>query len=186
MARILHLTVAALAFLSAPGQLCASAPTVLSAESVAGALDQAGLKADASEVEFPVSVPASSPDVPLRIGRWRKLDDKTVWVRLMCRRPKDCLPFFILLHPAESHRLWPLMEAPGATFQKTSIKVPPVLVRAGSRATLFLQNETVRIKTLVTCLENGKAGTTIRVKNPTTKRIYSAEVIDRGIVRAWF
>jgi len=185
MVRILHLTVALLVLVGAFVDLRASASTVLTAQHVAVALGEAGLKADPSEVEFPVSVPASNLDVPLRVRGWRKLDENTIWVRLTCQRPKDCLPFFILLHPAGPDRLPRRMDfstpaLPAASSQE------PVLVRVGSQATLLLRNGTIRIKTPVTCLENGKLGATVRVKNLTTKRIYSAEVIARGIVRAWF
>jgi len=186
MIRFRHLALA-VALLTGTCVCVASAPVVIGADRVTKALSEAGLKVDLSQVELPVSVPAADSNVLLRVQTWRKLDDKTIWVRLMCQRPKDCLPFFILLHSSDRQFFMHLPEASGseplgAPHRKLR---EPLLVRAGSRATLVLQRGMARITTPVTCLENGSLGRRIRVKNVTTKQVYSAEVVDRGILTAW-
>jgi flagella basal body P-ring formation protein FlgA len=62
----------------------------------------------------------------------------------------------------------------------------PVLVRAGSRVTMILQNGAARISTPGICLDNGELGSRVRVTNLATKQVLTAEIVDRGLVQARF
>jgi hypothetical protein len=160
----------------------------LGSNRVVEALHDAGISARPSEVEFLASVPVTAPDVALRISGWRKLDSGTFWVRLTCRHTQDCLPFFILLHPSDPSIVPSFPVLPESDIHPAFVKKvrKPLLVRAGSRATLLLQSGPARITTPVLCLDNGALGNRIRVKNPATKQILSAEIVGRGLVQAWF
>jgi flagella basal body P-ring formation protein FlgA len=56
---------------------------------------------------------------------------------------------------------------------------PPVLVRAGTLATLSVQGPHFSIKTVVVPLEQGVLGQEIRVRNPETREVVEAKVIGR-------
>ena len=163
-----------------------SMSTLLTARPIVEALHNAGVKANAGEIEFVGSVPASDTDAVLRVTGFRTLSTGTIWVRLVCRRPQDCLPFFILLHPAEKGIVPSLSVLPDSKTQSASIQKArtPCLVRAGSRATLLLKSGPASIRTSVICLESGERGASIRVRNLATKRVLAAQVVDRGLVEA--
>ena len=92
MTRTLHFAwVLGLLVAGLSGNLGASSSAVVNADHVVEALRESGLTAEAHEIEFPVSVPVATPDAPLRVQYWRKLDDNSIWIRLVCRQPKDCL-----------------------------------------------------------------------------------------------
>ncbi|MBI3476211.1 MAG: flagella basal body P-ring formation protein FlgA [Acidobacteria bacterium] len=163
-----------------------SMSSMLTARPIVEALHNAGVEAKAGEIEFVGSVPASDTDAVLRVTGWRKLNTGTVWVRLVCRRAQDCLPFFILLHPAEKGIVPSFSILPDSKTQSGSIRktLSPSLIRAGSRATLLLKSGPASIRTSVICLESGERGASIRVRNVATKRILAAQIVGRGLVEA--
>jgi hypothetical protein len=163
-----------------------SMSSMLTARPVVEALHNAGVEANVGEIEFVGSVPASDTDAVLRVTGLRTLKTGTVWVRLVCRRAQDCLPFFILLHPVEkgivpSFSILPDSKTQSASIQKTR---SPSMIRAGSRATLLLKSGPASIRMSVICLESGERGASIRVRNVATKRILAAQIVDQGLVEA--
>jgi len=62
---------------------------------------------------------------------------------------------------------------------------PPImLVVAGKPAKLLVETSTLRMTALVTPLEPGVKGQLIRVKNLDTQRVFEAEVVGAGLLRA--
>jgi hypothetical protein len=61
---------------------------------------------------------------------------------------------------------------------------PIVLVAAGKPAKLVVETATLRMTALVTPLEPGVKGQLIRVKNLDTQRVFEAEVVGAGLLRA--
>ena len=61
---------------------------------------------------------------------------------------------------------------------------PIVLVAAGKPAKLVIETATLRMTALVTPLEAGVKGQLIRVKNLDTQRVFEAEVVGAGLLRA--
>jgi Chaperone for flagella basal body P-ring formation len=183
-----RILIGALLLLAAAPYLCARIDSREGANRVVDALHAVGIEATSNEVEFLTSVPASSTRTDLRVTDWRRLDQSTIWVRLVCRRPQDCLPFFILLHPDELQSI-PLFHpsaramAPVVARKKAH---PSVLVRAGSRVTMILQSGAARITAPGVCLDDGNLGSRVRVTNVATRQILTAEIVDRGLVQAHF
>lgn len=176
--------------LLAATDLCARADSSndLPANRVVAALHAVAIEATPDEIEFLTSVPASDSRTNLRVTDWRRLDQGSIWIRLACRRPQDCLPFFVLLHPDEPRTL-PLHQLPAsAATSVVSKKKPhaPAFVRAGSRATMIMQRGAARITAPVVCLDDGELGSKIRVSNVATKQVLTAEILDRGLVQAHF
>jgi hypothetical protein len=62
----------------------------------------------------------------------------------------------------------------------------PVLAKPGRPATLIMSGQNMRITTTVVPLQPGSKGQCIRVRDPATARIMTAEVVDEGLLRANF
>jgi len=62
----------------------------------------------------------------------------------------------------------------------------PVLIRRGQSVLLTLSDATINIKTTVTAMEDGKAGDTILVQNPDTRKTVRVLVSDAGTVEMRF
>ena len=60
---------------------------------------------------------------------------------------------------------------------------PYRLVKRGEMVTVLLQREGIRILTKGTAMANGSKNEVIMVKNPTSRRLYQAQVIGTGQVR---
>lgn len=159
---------------------------ILSPERVAEALRNSGLSAQSSEVEFVSSIPVSASTHKLRVENWKRLSDSTAWVQMRCEHSGECVPFFVILHGSENK--FPAKPSrSNENYVKPAVARPSApLVRTGTRATLFLQSTTSRITTVVVCLENGAMGSHVRVRNPVTNQVLTAEVIDKGVVKSTF
>ena len=189
MIRNRHLALGILVLLSGVTVLRASAvlSSTLTARPVVAALREAGIKATPSEIEFVGIVPASDSAAAVRVTGWRKWTADTVWVRLMCRRPQDCLPFFILLHPSTAGTAPALsLQAADSAAVLAGKRRVPALVQAGSPAILLMRSGAANIRTSVICLDSGDRGSRIRVRNVVTKRILAAQIVDRGLVQTWY
>lgn len=67
---------------------------------------------------------------------------------------------------------------------KQALIKPAVLIHRGQIAAMELDGEGFQATLSVTCLEEGTAEKTIRVREQTTKQIYRAQVVGPGAVRA--
>ena len=63
---------------------------------------------------------------------------------------------------------------------------PPVLAKPGQPATVLVQGDGFRIFTTAVPLQRGRKGQRIRVRDLATRRVFMAEVLDRGYLRAVF
>lgn len=71
-----------------------------------------------------------------------------------------------------------------AAKARNSVVALPVLVHRGSVASMQMAGEGFSATLLVTCLEDGKASSTIRVREQGSKLAYLAQVIGAGQLRA--
>jgi flagella basal body P-ring formation protein FlgA len=83
---------------------------------------------------------------------------------------------------------WPQKPAGRATNQ--SIAPPAALkpkkvitMRAGTHATMLMDDDRSHIQIAVISLENGIAGHSIRVTSPDHKQVYVAEVVNASLLR---
>ncbi len=161
------------------------ATTPISADRIADELAAAGVRVRADQVEILSGVGSARPDVPLTvlsISNWRRGLKE---VRLRCKNSSDCLPFYVILHRANTLEIPPRFskQAQRTVPGKPNTGASGIAVRAGKGATLVLQNGDMRITLPVTCLQNGRQGERIRVVGSENKRIYQAEVLENGLLR---
>ncbi len=104
-------------------------------------------------------------DVIVRFLDARKVDD-------------DCLVDFPRAAVFEAVR----KVAAGQPLKIGSIR-PYRLVKRGETVTVVLQRQGIRIVTKGTAMANGSRNEVIMVKNPVSRRLYQAQVVDAGQVR---
>jgi hypothetical protein len=179
-------TVLMAGLITVPASALNDKSVILSPERVAETLRVSGFSARSSEVEFVSSVPVSASTAKLRVENWKRLSDSTAWVQLRCQHSGDCIPFFVILHSSENNFPAKLSKNNSSTVKPGVAAQSAPLVKTGTRAMLFLQSATSRITTVVVCLDNGVLGSQVRVKNPVTKQVLMAEVIDKGVVKSTF
>ena len=122
------------------------------------------------DLALPVALPALAGR-KLRVSSacWDEGPERTQF-RLECGEPGQCLPFLAYVHVqnrdagtrAGSCRL----EAPSRPAPEAPVKpLAKPAVRAGDRATAVFLSARLRISASVTCLERGREGEVIRVRN---------------------
>jgi len=123
------------------------------------------------DLELPAALPAGAGR-KLRVASacWDQGPQRTQF-RLECGEPGQCLPFLVYLHDdgkadrgtrAASCR----QESEARPALESAAKpLPKPAVHAGDRATVVFRSESVRITASVTCLDRGREGEVIRVRN---------------------
>jgi hypothetical protein len=156
----------------------------VSREQVADAMRSAGIETRADQVQVLANV-TTTPGATLRVAKKIKESSSAVLAELVCREPRQCLPFYALIHSdTVAAALAQSREArQNPASARNGVAVHP-LVGRGQSVTLIIENATSRIILPAICLEAGIHGQAIRVASLDRKRIYSAEVVSNKIVRS--
>ena len=154
------------------------------------------LKIDSPEVlserNLQVLTPLSSlpAGAALHVVSAKAGGDSGTWLlRLDCASRRDCLPFHVLLHAAETDITLPgkrgtLTANPrsGSSARKSGTATAPV-ARSGDQVELVEELSGMRLRAKAVCLESGGLGEWIRVRNLATRRIVSAKIAGKAVVR---
>jgi hypothetical protein len=165
----------------------------LSAGQVARALSDKGMQLGNKQVSLPASVVATEPNPVLEVLSVEPPDDQLFgehsgthsWVKLGCGEPGICLPFYAILSWTEE-RIGGASDTsgPSSAVRKSALKPSAVItMRAGTRATLVMDDDRSHIRINVISLENGIIGHEIRVASPDHKQVYLAEVVNAHLLR---
>jgi hypothetical protein len=156
----------------------------VSREQVADAMRSAGVETRADQVQVLANV-TTTPGATLRVVKKIKESSSAVLAELVCRGPRQCLPFYALIHSdSAAMAVTKSTEARQTLISaKSGVEAHP-LVGRGQPVTLILEHADFRIVLSAICLEAGIHGQTIRVASPDRKRLYSAEVVSNKIVRS--
>jgi hypothetical protein len=109
-------------------------------------------------------------------------------VRVACTSARECLPFYAVVSMpvgASVARVAPASQSV-QNAQTSPREVEPVVIKAGSRATMLMNSGDARIQMTVTCLDDGAEGQRIRVSNPLNHTTLQAQVIHAGLVKGAF
>jgi hypothetical protein len=165
---------------------------VLTAGQVARALSGNGRPTSDSQVSLLARVVATEPDPALDVVSVEALSKEPLAghsparsrVKLACRLASNCLPFFVTVS-------W--SQPPAGTAESMStgrnISASPnsqFTMRAGSRATLVMDDRRSHIQVAVISLQNGMAGHRIRVSSPDHKQVYFGEVVSANLLKGSF
>jgi hypothetical protein len=109
-------------------------------------------------------------------------------VKLSCRLAGKCLPFFVIVSRSQPVAGSATSLSDGSPLD-TNLSTSPhsqITMRAGSRATLVMDDERSQIRVAVISLQNGMAGHRIRVSSPDHKQIYFGEVVSASLLKGSF
>ena len=161
----------------------------LTADQVAQSVSKRGIEVSGDQVFLLTNVVAKVPDPVLDVLSVEPIGDKWFggrsgshsWVRLGCHLPGECLPFYAVVS-------WPQEPAGRATNKAiappAAVKPKKVItMRAGTHATMLMDDDRSHIQIAVISLENGIAGHSIRVTSPDHKQVYVAEVVNASLLR---
>jgi hypothetical protein len=164
----------------------------LTAAQVARALSDSGIPTSDSQVSLLTRVVATEPDPALDVMSVEAISKEPLAghsaagsrVKLACRLPNYCLPFFVTVS-------WSQPPAGPAGSMSTGRNMltsssSQFTMRAGSRATLVMDDQRSHIQVAVISLQNGMAGHRIRVSSPDHKQVYFGEVVSANLLKGSF
>lgn len=158
------------------------AGNAISVQQVVAALAVTHVPLQPSQVQFLAEASSKGPNAALTVESVKPWNDGSTLVRMRCRKPGECLPFFVVVKGTQPQELECAVAGPRRTIAKPR-QPREVLVRAGQKATMILESRKFRVATPIICLENGSEGQRIRVSSLDRKRISTAEVLESGLLR---
>ncbi len=170
--------------------LAAPALHSIDAVQVAGAIGKIGIQIAPSQITLLTNVETSTPSPVLQVRSVERFDAGRFIVRLECESQDNCLPFMASVHVNEDMA----KRLSSATSRLSLLKEPfiasaaqptpsPVVIRGGARATLLLDGAHIHIRIPVICLQSGSTGQTIRATTTDHRQVYTAQVVDVGVLR---
>jgi len=192
------LSVVLMAAMSMPGwgQYQLQDRFALTAGQVARALSGSGMQTTDQQVSFLARVVATEPDPALDILSVEPLGKEQLaqhsparsWVKLGCHLPGECLPFYAIVSWSETtaHPATTTSSPSPVTRNMMFDPKSEITMRAGTHATLVMDDDRSHIQVAVISLENGMAGQRIRVSSPDHKQVYFGEVVNARLLRGSF
>ena len=162
----------------------------LTAGQVAQALSVRGIPATGEQVTLLARVVATKPHPELDIlsvepssqGQLSPHSPARSRVKLACHLPGECLPFYAIVSSSEST----VRPAANTSDPSTLNSKSEIVMRAGTHATLMMDDDRSHIQVAVISLENGMAGHRIRVSSPDHKQVYFGEVVSASLLKGSF
>jgi len=154
------------------------------------ALAERGIEVGNGDVALLTTVVSTQPAPELDVlsltavdGHAAGSDHPRSTVRIACHEAGECLPFYAVVNWAESARVR------GSAFRSgpfQSAVAAPMVMRAGARATLLMEDGRAHVEISVVSLEGGAAGKIVRVQTPDRKRTFSAEIVSASLLKGSF
>jgi hypothetical protein len=164
--------------------MAASGRVSITAEEVATAINAAGMKVSADQVELLTDVVATNSAPALKVESMERWGDHGMKFRLDCVKAKECLPFYVAVQWSQAKATSSVSaEHSSSAFFAANPDSNSFVVRTGSPAVLLLDGDHIHIRLPVVCLENGALGQTIRVASKDHRQTYTAEVGDNAVLR---
>jgi hypothetical protein len=168
----------------------------LTAGEVARALSESGMQTAEEQVSLLTRVVATESSPALDILSVEPLGKQPMGdhsrtrsrVKLACHQPGKCLPFYAIVsgsEPTAGSAATP-SSASAVTGNMMFNPRSEITMRAGTHATLVLDDDRSHIQVAVISLENGMAGHRIRVSSPDHKQVYFGEVVSASLLKGSF
>jgi hypothetical protein len=166
----------------------------LTAGQVARALSESGIQTTEEQVSLLTRVVAtkSSPALDILsvdlLGK-RPMDSRArSRVKLGCHQPGQCLPFYAIVSGSETTAGSAATSSSASPVTASMMFNPKseITMRAGTHATLVMDDDRSHIQVAVISLENGMAGHRIRVSSPDHKQVYFGEVVSASLLKGSF
>jgi hypothetical protein len=170
----------------------------LTAPQVARALSDSGIQTTGEQVSLLTRVVATEPSPKLDILSVETLGKGPLAehsvrarVKLACHLPRKCLPFYAIVSSPQTVA----GSVAGSTTVASSASIfgnprlnasSEITMKAGTHATLLMDDQRAHIQVAVISLENGMVGHRIRVATPDHKQTYIGEVLNARLLRGSF
>jgi hypothetical protein len=168
----------------------------LTGAQVALAISLSGVQTAAEHVSLLTRVVATEPAPVLDVLSVEKLSKAPqaehsgvrLRVKLACRVPGKCLPFYaIVSSPLSTAGPANIVSNAPPIFKNTGGNVDSeITMRTGTHATLMMDDQRSQIQIAVISLENGIVGHRIHVASPDHKQTYVGEVVNARLLRGSF
>jgi hypothetical protein len=164
----------------------------LTEHQVAQALTSNGIETADRQVTLLAKVVAAEPSPMLEVLSVEQLPSQSPdkqresrsLIKLGCRSVATCLPFYSIVNRLDSA---PVSRSISPASGTPALKQNAAIVmRAGTHATLVMNDARAHVEIAVVSLENGIAGHKIRVASPDRKRVYVAEVVSANLLKRSF
>jgi len=163
---------------------------------VAQAIAAKGIQIEGRQVSLLANVVAVEPHPILDVlsvepGGDRRFGNQSKAVSLVklgCHTPGVCLDFYAVVSGAQG-TLDPAARSDGAFSASANARLKvtsEITMRAGTHATLVMNDNRSHIELAVISLESGKAGDKIHVTSPDHKQVYVAEVVGANLLERSF
>lgn len=174
----------------APSQLQDSFP--LTAAQVALAVSASGMPTTAGHVSLLTRVVATEPEPVLDVRSVENLgrgplagnSDVRLRIKLACHVAAKCLPFYAVVSSTSS------TTGPANALSIRGSAMwnghSEITMKAGTHATLLLDDQRSHIQVAVVSLENGIVGHRIHVASPDHKQTYVGEVVNARLLKGSF
>jgi hypothetical protein len=166
----------ALPSLAAPGRYA------VTAQQVAAAVSNQAVQVSPDQVTLLSGVVANVAAPELRVKSIDRAGDQRAVARMECADSEQCLPFIVALHLGHGESVDPASPSSQRSAPVSQPRPAAFAVRAGSPATLLLDGPHVHINLNVICLENGAPGQIIHVTDRDRRQVYTAQVVQDGIL----
>jgi hypothetical protein len=168
----------------------------LTVEKIARTFSDRGVSISGDQISMLANVVASEENPMLDVlsvqqlgGRWAEgRTENHSLVKLACRVPGTCLPFYVIVNAQEAPARSTGSEAKlmPASLSVRIAPSAPITIRAGTHATLIMDDSRAHIQVTVISLESGHTGDKIHVATPDHKQTYLAEVMSANLLRRSF
>lgn len=168
----------------------------LTTHQVAQTLAERGIQVADNQVSMAAKVVATEPSPKLEILSVEPIanppsaekSQARSWVRLGCSLPGTCLPFYVIVTSTEGQEGRAANGSTALSFNNKDLfeSKSEITMKAGTHATLVLDDHRSHIQVAVISLEKGTAGHRIRVTSPDHKHVYVAEVVSERMLKASF
>ncbi len=179
----------------------------LTARQVARALFERGIQTGDGQVYLPARVVATEPQPILDILSVETLGEAPSAkhsqvrsrIKLACRLPGECLPFYAIVNgPELADEPATIASITSPAIRNAGLTASPaarnellnassdITMRVGTRAMLVMDDHRSHIQVTVISLENGIVGHTIRVASPDHKQVYFGEVVSASLLKGSF
>jgi hypothetical protein len=163
----------------------------LTAAQIALGISASGMQTTAEQVTLPTRVVATEPEPVLDILSVETLgkgylehSSVRFRVKLACHVAGKCLPFYAIVSSP------PSIVGAANTVPPVSNTIwnahPEISMKAGTHATLMMDDQRSHIQVAVVSLENGIVGHRIHVASPDHKHTYVGEVVNARLLRGSF
>ena len=163
----------------------------VTSEQVVAAMQGHSWRTEGVRVTLPAAITAAVADPKLGVAMASMLTAHEARLRIVCRVPAACLPFYATATWPESVESVapPSDGSAGIGERKTPASAADAnessagRLRAGTSVTLLLEGERVHIQMQVVSLQGGTTGDKVRVATRDRKQTYVAEIVNPTLLR---